>query len=89
MSRKTISQREARALRKRVEHLEQQEDRRRNSFSANYPGGVHIGQVHVAAGDGDPVLTATKTARELGHAVVVVNNSDRLDYYALPLSKAS
>jgi hypothetical protein len=39
---KTISQREARRLRKRVQELENQERLRRSRWSSEYPGGTNI-----------------------------------------------
>ena len=80
-----ISQREARALRKRVAELEQMERDRRKFWSRNYPGGTHIGSI--TWNDPSLVCEAAYTARKLGHAVVAVPADDRktMMLYALPL----
>lgn len=76
-----ISQREAQRLQKRVRELQAMEDKRRNSWVADYPGGVNI--VNIV---GDSTCRAVvSTARKLGHAVVVTSNGDSLQFYALPL----
>ncbi len=67
-----ISQREARRLRKRVNELEYAETKRRQSWSQEWPGGIHIASTSPSA----DVLAATRTARRLGHAVVVVLDND-------------
>ena len=75
-----ISQREARRLRKRVEELEQLEDSRLKAWKSEYPGGVFLTGISV-----QPAVHAmAKTARKLGHAVVVTTNGDtELHFYAL------
>lgn len=82
MKRHSISQREARALKRRVQELEAMEDRRRNGWADSYPGGVNIATISGM----DRSVTAIKTARLLKHAVVVTINSDgNISLYALPL----
>jgi hypothetical protein len=78
-----ISQREARRLRKRVEELEAMEDKRRMAWRSEYPGGVFLEGIAVQPW----TYAALKTARKLGHAVVVTTNGENtLQFYALPLS---
>jgi hypothetical protein len=82
MKRSAISQREARALKRRVQELEAMEDRRRNAWAESYPGGANIATSNVS----DYTRSAIKTARLLKHAVVVTVTSDgNLAFYALPL----
>lgn len=84
---KQISQREARRLRKRVEELELQEDRRRRAWSQEWFGGVNIATAEFNALDRIPV--AIRTARMLGHAVVVIgSDGGDLRFMALPLGKS-
>jgi len=79
---KTISQREARALKRRVAELEADEDRRRNAWADIYPGGVNIATLTIP----DNTRSAVHTARLLRHAVVVtLNNNGTLCLHALPL----
>lgn len=78
---KKISQREARALRKRVAALEEQARHQRRAWARDYPGGVHIGSQAV-----DPLTIARiATARKLGHPVVAVpcDQAGLLDLYAV------
>lgn len=77
-----ISQREARRLRKRVEELEELEDKRRQAWKSEYPGGVFLEGISVQAW----TYASLRTARKLGHAVVVTTNGDNsIQFYALPL----
>lgn len=76
-----ISQREARALRRRVRELEEVERQRRMTWSSRYPGGTHFRSLAIA----DAPYVAIATARKLGHAVVVTTDtSNTLHFYALP-----
>jgi hypothetical protein len=78
-----ISQREARRLQKRVDELEQIINDQHRSWSSSYPGGTHIGNITPTCAD--PKIQIA-TARRLGHAVVVINDSQgALMLYALPL----
>lgn len=82
-TRKTISQREARELKRRVIELESIEDRRRNAWADTYPGGANIANLTIPEG----TRSAVHTARLLKHAVVVTLSSDGgLRLFALPLS---
>jgi hypothetical protein len=74
-----ISQREARRLKKRIAELEQIEMNRRNSWSADYPGGTHFWTLTVA----DDSKAAIGTARKLGHAIVATLDGAQLRLYAL------
>ena len=79
-----ISQREARRLRKRVEALEDAENRRRRAWSQEWVGGVEIARV--VWGDHEVVPVACRTARKLHHAVVVMgDDSGLIRFLALPL----
>lgn len=81
-----ISQREARLALRRVARLENELEIERNAYAQEWPGGVHLGTSNPSV----EILTAVKTARRLGHAVVTTQvNSGRLDHYALPLAKIS
>jgi hypothetical protein len=79
-----ISQREARRLKKRVEELEEMDNKRRQAWKSEYPGGVFLEGIAV-----QPWTYATvKTARKLGHAVVITTNGENtIQFYALPLSR--
>lgn len=86
MSTKTISQREARALQRRVDLLEAREENRRSEWVRQYPGGAHIASVMVSEVD----AAKLRIARRLEHAVVAVNgNGNELLFYALPIAKES
>lgn len=76
-----ISQREARRLRKRVAELEEADRVRRSAWHSDWPGGVHL-TGFVAHSD---IVAQVKTARKLGHAVVVTNTGDNLQLYACKL----
>jgi hypothetical protein len=86
MATKKISQREARELKKRVEQLESEENRRRARWATTYPGGVHLMKFRAP-----PEFTVQiTTARKLGHAVVVLEDDHgNLNFYALPMAKGS
>lgn len=81
-----ISQREARALRKRVRELEALQRRQRTVWGEEWPDGTIIGRLQLDA----PSLQiqAVQTARRLKHAVVAVpvNDNKALVLFALPLS---
>lgn len=82
-----ISQREARRLRKRVDELEEIIQKQHRSWSSSYPGGTHIAtQPYNAETDFLPAIV--KVSRQLGHAVVVVNDGPKLMFYGLPLPKS-
>lgn len=81
-----ISQREARRLRKRVAALEDILSQQRRVWGQEWFGGVEIAQTTWAPTDAIPV--AVKTARKLGHAVVVKgDDSGRVQFMALPLKE--
>ena len=79
-----ISQREARRLQKRVSELMQQEADRRRAWAQEWFGGVNIATIKYD----DPyhsVPVSVRTARKLGHAVVVVgDDGGNLRLMALP-----
>ena len=82
--RKVISQREARELQRKVARLESQLDRQRSAWASQWPGGVHLTDVVMAAGTS--TVREVLTARKLGHAVVALpDSSDRIRLFALPL----
>lgn len=64
----SISQREARRLRRRVAYLEEIFRGQRNAWLMNYPLGVNIDSIELSSTD--TAVTAISTARKLGHAVV-------------------
>ena len=82
---KPISQREARRFKKRVQGLETQLDDQRRRWGAKYVGGVYLGSL---TRDRDWFSGRVESARMLGHAVVVTEESDgKLNFFALPLPK--
>lgn len=84
---KRISQREARRLRKRVAELEDLENQRRRTWIQEWPGGVNIISATYANGT-EQVPVAIRTARKLGHAVVVLgDDTGNLRFVALPLAE--
>jgi hypothetical protein len=72
MSRRRISQREAREAIKRVDELETLERNRRSRWAQSWFGGVHIASVIYEKDSVVPV--AVRTARSLNHAVVAVGD---------------
>jgi len=79
-----ISQREARILKRRVIELERQLDNQRSRWSKDWPGGVNIDTVEVNMSE----WYIVKTARLLGHAVVIVpGDAPKLLVYGIPLPK--
>lgn len=88
MPQKAISQAEARALKKRVDELDDAEENRRNKWIRDYPGGTNIATLTWS--DAQLTIAQIDTARLLGHAIVVVNDGHRgLRFYALPIAKVS
>jgi hypothetical protein len=81
-----ISQREARRLKRRVEALEVAERSRRSAWVSEWPGGTEIARMTVDAWSYVPV--SVRTARRLGHAVVVLADTEGvLRFMALPLKE--
>lgn len=85
MARKRISQRDAARYRKRVEVLEADDRARRLAWARDWTGGVHIASVVTDAA----VAVSARTARRLGHAVVVTieANGNELRLHALPVGR--
>lgn len=83
----TISQREARKLRKRVAELERHIESQHRNWSRDWPGGVHIRTLDAAA-NGE-LRAAIKTARMLNHAVVCTVSDTQILFYGLPLPTRS
>lgn len=83
MKRKVISQREARALKRRVDELESMIRRQRVTYAATYPGGTHLG--YVSWNSAEHIASAIYTAQRLGHAVVAVADGQlKFNLYAIP-----
>lgn len=84
---KKISQREAHALKRRVEELQAAERQRISAWSSEWPRGVHLSNVLMS--EGTSICREVLTARKLRHAVVVVpaatGNSRELSLIAVPL----
>ena len=78
----SISQREARHLKKRIAELEGLEDTRRNCYASEYPGKHLFTQMEVLPPN---LMAIVKTARLLGFAVCVHQRNAVLDYFAVPL----
>jgi hypothetical protein len=77
-----ISQREARRLKKRVEHLESVLRNQRAVYGQEWPGGVEIGRFTF---NNNYISEVVRTARKLGHAVVAVgNDTETVRFIALP-----
>lgn len=85
MKRAQISRREARRLKARVAELEEILEDQRRSWSANWPGGVHIASLSWTVEQ--MTVARIATARKLGHAVVATDADDgkRIEFRALPL----
>lgn len=82
---KPISQRQAREFRRRAKELEDQLDRQRRRWSAEYVGGTPLGTLSY---ERDWFIGRIEAARMLGHAVVVTEEGDgKLKFYALPQDK--
>ncbi len=64
---KTISQREARRLRKRVEELELMQSERFAAYRADYPGGVNVMTIDTLTDFGKGIC---QTATRIGAAIV-------------------
>jgi hypothetical protein len=67
-----ISQREAQRLRKRVTELESERNAQHRAWSSDFPGGTAIDTITVS----DTEWWIVKTARRLGHAVVVTTGDN-------------
>lgn len=87
MSRRRISQREARGWRKRAIAAEHKLDIQANHWVKEWPNGVHIASERSVLAH---TSSSIRTARKLGHAVVVVAREDgELIYYACPVAQAA
>lgn len=76
---KPISQREARAMRKRLREIADRERQERHAWTATWPNGVCLQSVTV-----DPVVYAKiETARRLGYPVVVTTSQNALYFHAV------
>lgn len=82
----TISQREARRLRKEVARLTGIIRAQRRTWSQEYIGGIHLQTVPWQPNDSVPV--SIRTARSLGHAVVCMcDETGQVRFIALPHPK--
>jgi hypothetical protein len=81
MSARHISQREARQLRKRVAELEERDSQHMRSWTADYIGGVNIANLDMGTNEFVPV--AIRTARALGHPVVVTCTDGRVRFFGV------
>lgn len=82
---KPISQRQAREYRKRAKELEDQLDRQRRRWGAEFIGGTHLGTLPY---ERDWFIGRIESARMLGHAIIVTEEGDgKLKFLALPLPK--
>jgi len=84
MSPKPISQREARALKRRVRELEQRDRELRSAFSSTYPG-AWLAQCTVS----EHLAACLGTAKRLGHVVVAKIYDGGVNYYAIPTEARS
>lgn len=74
-----ISQAEAHRLKRRVKELERLFNIQRHAWGEDWPNGVVLGNITT----GLEVFSAVRTARRLGHPVVVTHNSDTLVFTAI------
>ena len=81
-----ISQAEARRLKRRVRELEGEQRQQRSTWASDWPGGVNFLNMNDVS---DIALASVKTARMLGHAVVVTEYDNKLRFFALPLAKVT
>lgn len=81
---KPISQREARALRKRIRILEDQIEMQRNVWTREWPGGVHLASITHRE-----TAIQLQVARKLKHAVVATICGDDIRFYALPAANTA
>jgi len=72
---KTISQREALRLKKRVKELEARDYARSNRYQSSYPGGVLLGNLGFSESEIE-LLGMVKTTYALGHHVIGKPNDD-------------
>lgn len=81
-----ISQREARRLRKRVNELEDLENRRRSYWITDFPG-TSLGSIDLIGNS--RMLGRMEGVRMVGHAVVAVatHGKTSVEMYALPVAK--
>lgn len=85
--RRTIGQREAHRLKKRVALLENILIVQRRTYSQEWPGGIEIA-TEDWSGKNDIVPLALRTARNLGHAVVALgDHTGTVRFVALPHPK--
>jgi len=86
MSYRKISQEEARRLQKRVGELERLREKECSSWTSDYPRGVHLGILKLDSW----LFSAVKTARRLGHPVVVTHDAnDQIWFYAVKEGRAT
>lgn len=84
--RRTISQREARTLQKRVAELEGILERQQNRWASDWPMGTHLGWIEPT----NQRLTGhIEAARLLKHAVVctLTHDGNRINFHALPIAR--
>lgn len=79
---KAISQREARRLKKQVRDLMNQIDTMRRSWGRDYPG-VHLLTLNEEDVMGDTDVAVLKTARRMGHPVVVTVDGKAVYFYGM------
>ena len=85
-----ISQREARRLARRVRELETLALARNETWRSDWPGGKQVASRWQAGGKqvaytsaSAELVAVVRTARRLGHAVVVVDDGGALRYYGV------
>jgi hypothetical protein len=77
-----ISQREARASKRRVKELEEQLASQRKRWGRAYPGGINV--AYWAPGKGY-IYGILRGVHMTGHAIVAVpDNEGRIEFFALP-----
>lgn len=80
-----ISQQRARALRKRVNELEQQIYQLKKSWGKDYPDGTHILTLDKDEVNGTEDSAVIRVSRLLGHPVIVTEAGGALHFYGVKL----
>jgi hypothetical protein len=78
-----ISQREARRLRAQVKVREENDRKLRNGWLQEWPDGVHLLTVAKDEMIGEEDVAIVRTARRLGHPVMVCDSGKELHFFGV------
>lgn len=78
-----ISQNEARRMRKRLKDLETRDRQLANGWLKEWPDGVHLLTMDKTDVVGEEDVAVIRTARRLGHPVVVAEQAGSLHFYGV------